>query len=246
MRKPLEKRYWTRTVLWDEIVETTPKKKKIYKTLCRCDCGVEKYVQRQHLLNWCSKNCWCLKQKRFSDLAKQYSTKHWMEWTIPYRKFMSAKARCENPNNDSYYRYWWRWIKMLRKNFEEFWQDMWDSYNEHIKTHWIKNTTLDRIDVNWHYCKENCRWATRLQQYNNMTNNHKVVYKWKSYPSISELCRQTWKKYQLVRDRIRYWWDVDEAIDLDLCKNSHDHNKIKREKADMIQSTSYPLQKSFW
>lgn len=236
-KKQLDTRYWTRTVLWNEKYNITPKWRKILMVLCRCECWIEKYVQRQHLLNWYSKNCWCLKQKRFADLAKQYSTKHWMEWTIPYRKYYAAKARCESPNNDSYYRYWWRWIKMLRKTFEEFWKDMWDSYNEHIKTYWVDNTTLDRIDVNWDYCKDNCRWATWKQQYNNMSTNHIVEYKWEIY-TLAELCDKLNKKYGLVSDRIRAWRELEDALHLPLCKNSHDYRKIKKERSQIQPSSS--------
>ena len=52
---------------------------------------------------------------------------------------------------------------------------MYDSYLEHMAEYWEKNTTLDRIDNNWNYCKENCRWATYKEQSNNKRNN--TIYK---------------------------------------------------------------------
>ena len=38
--------------------------------------------------------------------------------------------------------------KCLRKNFSEFYVDMYDSYVEHYKLYGKHNTTLDRIDSN--------------------------------------------------------------------------------------------------
>ena len=213
-KKPLENRYWLWTVLWKEDYHVTPSWRKILMVLCRCDCWIERFVQRQHLLSWASTNCGCDKAIKFGEMAKITSRKHGMEWTIPYKKFMSAKARCTDPNNHSYYRYWWRWIKVIWKDFDEFWKDMWDAYYKHVKEYWVNNTTLDRIDYNWNYCKENCRWATWEIQYNNMSTNHKVTYKWKNYNSIAELAKEKWIKYWLLRDRIRYWWSVDDAINL--------------------------------
>lgn len=136
-----------------------------------------------------------------------------MEWTVPYKKFMSAKARCNNVNNDSYYRYWWRWIKVERKNFSEFRNDMWEAYLEHCKKYWEKDTTLDRIDVNWNYCKENCRWATWKEQYNNMSTNRKVEYKGVKYNSLSMLCECLWLKYGLIKDRLDAWWSIKDAVE---------------------------------
>ena len=191
LKKQLESRYWLRTVLWEEKHNITPSWRKILMVLCRCVCWAERFVQKQHLLSWASTNCGCDKAKKAAERAKITSRKHGMEWTNPYRKFMAAKARCENPKNHSYYRYWWRWIKVIWKDFTEFWEDMSESYNDHVKKYWIKNTTLERIDYNWNYCKENCRWATWEEQYENMSNNHWVFYKWIYYPTIASLCKET-------------------------------------------------------
>lgn len=79
--------------------------------------------------------------------------------------------RCCDQNNKWYHRYWGRWIKCLRKTFNDFKYDMWPSYLEHCANYWIwmRRTQIDRIDNNWNYCKKNCRRVTAKE---NHPRNH--------------------------------------------------------------------------
>ncbi len=81
-------------------------------------------------------------------------------------------------------------IKCMWKNYQEFKKDMYNSYLKHLKKFGKKNTSIDRIDSNRNYCKENCRWATWIEQENNRKNN--VFYRFKNNSlTLAEWARKT-------------------------------------------------------
>lgn len=60
--------------------------------------------------------------------------------------------------------------------YENFCLDMYESFLDHYKKH-PKNTTLDRIDNDKGYSKENFRWATWEIQYKNKDKNRAQKYR---------------------------------------------------------------------
>lgn len=121
-----------------------------------------------------------MKKKQTSDdLARirkdgKIHAPRWKFWTT----YRNMRKRCEDPTSAHYKDYWWRWIKCLRKSYEDFKTDMYPSYLEHVEKYWEKDTTIERVDVNWDYCKENCTRATRLEQKRNTRRNHRRHWKW--------------------------------------------------------------------
>lgn len=77
-----------------------------------------------------------------------------------YHSWNCMKNRCNNSNLKEYKNYGGRGITYDPKweTFEGFYEDMGER---------PENTSLDRIDVNGNYCKENCRWATKEEQQRN-------------------------------------------------------------------------------
>ena len=73
---------------------------------------------------------------------------------------MAMVKRCGNSNDPAYKRYGGRGIYVDPRwlKFENFLEDMGDR---------PLDRTLDRIDNDKGYTKDNCRWATKSQQANN-------------------------------------------------------------------------------
>lgn len=186
------------------------------KCLCK-HCWEERFVIRSSLLRWKSTYCW----KR---------TKHWLSRDRIYLIRRWVYDRCNNKNRKTYKYYWWRWIKCVWDNFEEFYADMWDAYYEHIKNFWEKNTTIDRINSNWNYCKENCRWATIKEQANNTNRNKKIEYKWAIYNSMTDICEKLWINYEMLRARLNKWISVEDAIETGPIKRLERDDKWKFKK----------------
>ncbi len=123
------------------------------------------------------------KEKK-KEYNRTYDKKHSKELNIKkaiYRKlkdngfyirYRVIKMRCDHSYHHSYKDYGGRGIIFEWKNYQEFKKDMYESYSNHVEKFGKKNTTIDRIDVNGNYCKENCRWATTQEQ-----NKNKRPYK---------------------------------------------------------------------
>lgn len=130
--------------------------------------------------------------------------KHWMKWTRIFNIWCSLRNRCDKKYNLDYKRYGWRWITYCEKwkTFLGFYEDM--------KEWYANNLEIDRINNDWNYTKDNCRWATRKQQNRNSSNNR--IYKWKC---ISEWCEELWLNYSTVRSRINQSkWTIEKALEL--------------------------------
>ena len=87
---------------------------------------------------------------------------------------------------------------------------------KHIKKYGLKNTTLDRINVNNHfYSPDNCRWATLKTQSNNKTNNIYVEYKRKTM-TLKQWCEYLNINYKKVWCRINSLnWTPLQALELE-------------------------------
>lgn len=94
-----------------------------------------------------------------------------------YSRWHNAKDRCENPKNPYYYRYGGRGIKVCERwqDYENFENDLLESFLEHVERYGIKDTTLERNNYDGDYEPSNCTWATRLEQ---AKNKHKRISKY--------------------------------------------------------------------
>lgn len=194
-------KYWEWTVLW--WYEAKPKP----NYLCQCSCWKVKRVQKSHLTSWRSTKCWSCAMKKKSTIHG--FTTHDKQDRF-YAIYHHMKNRCNCNKATRYHRYWWRWIKCEWNSFEEYKDDMYESYLKHVRLYWELNTTIDRIDNNWNYCKNNCRRATIKEQSNNTSRTRYFNYEWKLL-TASQIADKLWTTYYRVYYRLwRHWWTIEE------------------------------------
>ena len=129
---------------------------------CECSCGNKKIVSGSNLRRGDSLSCGCYNKDQVSKLGR----KHFLRGTPEYTAWKQMKGRCCNPRNAAYKSWGARGITICKEWLHDPVQFVTDMGLRPSPKH-----SLDRIDVNGDYSKENCRWALPLQQMRNMTTN---------------------------------------------------------------------------
>lgn len=134
--------------------------------LCRCDCGNESIFRLGNLTSGDNRSCGCLRKEL---TANKFRT-HGLRQIPEYKTWSNIKNRCLNINTPDYEYYGARGITVCKEwidSFEAFYNDMGPRPS-------LKHS-IDRINNDLGYYKENCRWATKKEQCNNQRSNVKII-----------------------------------------------------------------------
>lgn len=205
-----------RLIIIDISINKETNKRDLKKCICKCVCGNIKTVHFGNLKSGNTLSCGCFQKENTSKIH----TKHGLSNDPTYTSWRGMVERCNNPKNSKYSYYGGKGIKIDSRwlIFKNFYEDM------GIRP--SKNHTIDRIDCNKDYYKENCRWATRKEQTENRSSTYRIKYKNKT-KTLSEWADILKIKYGTLRDRIeKLKWSIEEAFNKPI--NNPYKGKIKK------------------
>ncbi len=168
-----------------------------YRYNCICDCGNQAdYVAGADLRQGHKTSCGCnIKNRRKT---------HGMVGTKPYHTWSNMKRRCDDADHKEYKNYGAKGITYCDKwaAFEGFWEDMHEGY--------LDGSTLERIDPDEGYCKENCRWLNT--HYN---KRHNLVFSFGGQEmTLNQIAELTGINYNSIKNRLRQGMSIEEAVNI--------------------------------
>jgi hypothetical protein len=124
-----------------------------------------------------------------------------------YNIWKAIVQRCENPRHDAYPLYGGRGITVCQR-----WRRSYAAFAADMGERPSLLHTVDRIDVNGHYERDNCRWATRKEQSNNRRDNSWLEWRGRIY-TRAQAADAVGISRGLLQWRLARGWPVERALE---------------------------------
>jgi hypothetical protein len=187
-----------------------------------CECGRSKDVQQPSLRSGNTSSCGCLKAEQMS---RRFTT-HGKTGTRVYHAFVDMVQRTTNPKVNKYSYYGGRGIKVCPawKTFEGFYRDMGEPPS--------LDHTLERLDTEGDYSKENCVWATKEEQADNRRSSVRYQFKGE-LKTLKELAEIAGTTVGAMEHRLRSY-SAEIAVSLERYSKKEAHS-AGRSPAEVIK-----------
>lgn len=205
-------------------------------------CSVEGCDRTAVARGWCSKH-WKRWRKYGDPVApgvKEFNRSMGFNYkgTPEHNSWAGMKARCLNPKSVCYSNYGGRGITICDRwlgtyGFQHFLEDMGP------KPEPKSEYSLDRIDTNGGYCKENCRWANRKTQNGNRRMDIYLTFNGETH-HIADWSRITGISDIALRQRYHNGWSIEKILTTPL------QDAKARKKYSTTPGVSYNITTKKW
>ena len=182
-------------------------KSRRYFGLYECSfCGKQKKIRINSVKNENVQSCGCLQKSKAKNNIIKLNTTHGLSKIPEYKIWGAIKRRCYNKNDNSYYNYGSRNIFVCKEwinSFDKFYIDMGPRPS--------KYHSIERLNNDEGYYKENCVWVDRKTQNNNKRNNIYITYLGQT-KTLSQWSEIIGIPYQTLFSRVRRKWDHEKTI----------------------------------
>ena len=164
--------------------------------VCRCSCGTERNVVSGGLHSGQSRSCGHVRETA-GGLSHKYASE--------YATWHNMHVRCSDPSHPRYDDWGGRGINV---------QSRWNSFTaflEDMGPRPFPAAQLDRINNDYDYCRENCRWVTAEE---NVRNSSRIrILEHNGFRmSVADWARKLGVKSSLLYSRLHYGCDVGRVL----------------------------------
>jgi hypothetical protein len=175
--------------------------------MCRCDCGTERTVTANNLLNGNSASCGCLQRDVMSEMNTVHGATVARAGKVDdpdsarlYTIWLGIKDRCTREKNPAWHRYGGRGITICDE-----WKNSFPAFKSWaLEHHYAAGLECDRIDPDADYSPVNCRWVTKRK---NIEHMRKAWDGDLDQRLIAEAKRRGQGPYELITEAVRFYLD---------------------------------------
>ena len=163
--------------------------------LCRCECGNTTTVARGDLRDDSIKSCGCHRA-----IAGGMSN------STEYTSWKEMKRRCYNANYDDYHLYGGKGITVCQR-----WLDAFVNFFEDMGLKPFPEATIDRLNGDGNYEKDNCRWATKMEQSQNTSKTRMLTFNGETH-CLREWARRLGITHRTLSARLAKGWPHEKVF----------------------------------
>lgn len=171
-----------------------------------CQCGVRLIIATNMVRRGNSTSCGCFKKEILPTIRYSHGHAKKSGHSRTYQSWLSMRQRCSLGEDDRRWEYYaGKGIKVCREweeSFEAFLLDMGQR---------PPGRTIDRIDSEKGYSKDNCRWASSKEQQRNKRSNSVVEFNGR-VQCLSDWAEEYGIRLHTLRQRLITGWSVEKAL----------------------------------
>lgn len=199
----LRGRVFGRLTVMDRTERVTHNGRSFFRWICRCECGtVNIMIHPTSLKNGNTRSCGCLRRESIGRV----NYKHGRSRSKEYITWQNMISRCHDIRDKQYPDWGGRGIVVCPEwqvDFSAFFRDMGAAPTA--------GHSIERVDNDGPYSRENCRWIPRGDQSRNTRRNRFLEYGGKRM-IMSDWAREIGTAPSVLHNRLKRGLTVEQAL----------------------------------